>query len=159
MLVLGSWYCKVCHYRLGPQEVQFVICFRAEGHRLMPCYLGTHHCFVGVYSKEKVFALKDIHYHSLLCLPHHKRGLDYVCSCGKSISYYLPWYQFIGVCTTPLRSIQPFCANPKFGNTFGECVRHRIDTKMTSWRHMETEVFRQHCSMNNRLIAILLYVK
>ena len=42
VLVLGNWYCKVCHYTLGPQEVQFVICFGAEGHRLMPNYKDTH---------------------------------------------------------------------------------------------------------------------
>ena len=41
-MVLGNWYCKVCHYILGPREVQFVICFGAEGHRLMAYYRDTH---------------------------------------------------------------------------------------------------------------------
>ena len=46
------------------------------------------------------------------------------------------------VCLTPVWSIGPFYANPKFGNNFGEFVRHRKGvTKLTShtWRWMFTD--------------------
>ena len=53
-----------------------------------------------------------------------------------------------GDCRTPMSSIRPFYANPKFGNNFGEFLRHSKDVT-----HMEMGVCRQNYSMNIPLIS------